>query len=281
MTRGASSPDESQPVVAIVVPCFNEAARLNVDAFLALVRANRRTRLLFVNDGSTDATLAVLTGAAAACGGGIDVLNLTRNCGKAEAVRCGVLAALKLDPEFVGYWDADLSTPLSDIDNFAAVLAGAPALLLVTGARVQLLGRDIVRSPTRHYLGRVFATAASMVLRLPVYDTQCGAKLFRVTSRTAELFGEPFGSRWIFDVELLARLMDGDHGDPFTVVYEYPVARWHNVAGSKVGSKDFLRAGLDLYRIFRRYAPGIRRMRERGQRATVTDTSRAEHRERF
>lgn len=248
------------PRSIVVVPCFNEARRLDAAAFVAHAATNPDTHFLLVDDGSTDRTLACLRELAASCGT-VAVLALPRNVGKAEAVRRGVLAAMERRPAYVGYWDADLSTPLAEIGRFAAILQAEPKLLLVMGARVQLLGRDIVRSPTRHYAGRVFATAASMVLRLPVYDTQCGAKLFRVTDRTPELFNEPFTSRWIFDVEILARLMDAGIGDPLHVVYECAVDQWHNVPGSKVAPLDFLRAGLELARVFRRYGPGIARLR--------------------
>jgi dolichyl-phosphate beta-glucosyltransferase len=240
----------------IVVPCYNEARRLDVDAFLQAVAGGSALRFLFVNDGSTDGTLEVLAELAGRSAR-ISVLSLKLNQGKAEAVRQGMLAAFELDPLYIGYWDADLATPLAEIARFAELLESDPQLLLVMGARVQLLGRDIVRSAKRHYLGRVFATAASLVLRLPVYDTQCGAKLFRLTPATRALFAEPFGSRWIFDVEILARLVTaarrGNGAPPARRVYECPVNAWHDIAGSKVRSRDFVRAAVELYRIQSQY----------------------------
>ena len=129
-------------------------------------------------------------------------------------------------------------------------------VVLVMGARVRLLGRTILRSPYRHYFGRVFATLASLTLRLPVYDTQCGAKLFRVSETTMSVFREPFLSRWIFDVEVLARLGRAlgvtGRGTAGAVV-EFPLTRWTDMAGSKVRPSDFLRAGSELIRIRRHY----------------------------
>ena len=125
--------------------------------------------------------------------------------GKGEAVRAGILAGVAERAALVGFVDADLATPLRAIDDFLAVLRDRPAVEFVLGSRVMLMGRDIKRKATRHYLGRVFATAASLALDLPVYDTQCGAKMLRVNAGTATLFAAPFRSAWIFDVELIAR----------------------------------------------------------------------------
>ena len=242
---------------AIIVPCFNEERRLQTERFLAFAAAHEDVHLLFVDDGSTDGTRAVLEGMQAKADGRIDVLVLEQNGGKAEAVRRGVRHAATGAVETFGYWDADLSTPLDQILPFADLLDERPELLVVMGSRVKLLGRAIERQAARHYLGRVFATCASLVLRLPVYDTQCGAKLFRNTHGTRWAFRTPFLSRWLFDVELLARLgLLGKRRaayDTHTCVYEKPLPVWRDIAGSKLKLRDWVKASWELVRIGCRY----------------------------
>ncbi len=159
--------------------------------------------------------------------------------------------------DIVGFWDADLATPLDTVDDFLALAAKRPEIEVLLGARVKLMGRDIRRQAWRHYLGRVFATAASLTLGLPVYDTQCGAKLFRVNEATAAAFGQPFRSRWIFDVELLARYLAQPvgPGEPprQARIYELAVPAWHHVPGSKLRWTDYLRSFFDLAVIHHRY----------------------------
>jgi dolichyl-phosphate beta-glucosyltransferase len=240
--------------LALVVPCYNEAGRLRGDAFVDFVRTHRGVRFLFVDDGSTDATSAVQQSIAAAAPGAVETLRLERNQGKAEAVRRGILQALRASPRLVGFWDADLATPLAAIDDFLAVAETRPGVEIILGSRVLLMGRDIRRKASRHYLGRVFATCASLALGIPVYDTQCGAKVFRATSDLDALFSEPFRSPWIFDVELLSRYLALDPaGGPARAqrIYELAVPAWHDIPGSKLRTVDFLRAIVDLAVIWR------------------------------
>lgn len=237
----------------VVVPCYDEERRLDVAAFRLFLAGARDITLLFVDDGSTDDTFGVLSRLALEFPERARVLRLTANHGKAEAVRQGVLAALQEEPRFVGYWDADLATPLDVIADFQNTLAD-PQLEFVLGARVALLGRQIERRPVRHYLGRIFATAASLTLHAPIYDTQCGAKLLRVTPRTRALFERPFVSRWIFDVELIARYLSS--GGKLSGVYEFALARWTDVGESKLRAFDFVRASGEMLRIYREYPLG-------------------------
>ena len=193
-------------MTTIVVPCFNEAQRLRGEDFLRLTR-EEGARLLFVDDGSTDGTAAALRALAARAADRIDVLALAENRGKAEAVRLGLLRALDGGATVVGYVDADLATPVEEISRLLAELAGRPEVAVVMGARVKLLGTRIERHQWRHYLGRLFATVASLLLALPVYDTQCGAKFFRAGDRLRESLATAFRTRWAFDVELIGRLL--------------------------------------------------------------------------
>jgi len=243
--------------VIIVVPCYNEEKRLNVSAFHGFKNLSHKITFLFVNDGSTDETLRMLESLSASDPNRFSVLNLSHNQGKAEAVRRGILAALTAKPDYVGFWDADLATPLETIPQFVDFAESRPQLSIILGARVKLLGREIQRRSSRHYLGRVFATVASAVLGLAIYDTQCGAKLFKVSPLVTDLFQQPFQSRWIFDVEILARLMQITRGNdvpqPDRLIYEFPLTEWRDIPGSKVRLYDFIKAAWELYRIRRTY----------------------------
>ena len=237
--------------VAWVVPCFEEAARIDGLAFLALVEQSAPASLIFVDDGSRDQTLACLRGIAEQRPAQVEVVSWPENQGKGEAVRQGLLRALSGNAEIVGYIDADLATPPQELHRLAALVrTGAYDVLM--GSRVQLLGHSIERRHARHYLGRVFATCASLGLGLPVYDTQCGAKLFRRTEALAAALTRPFTSRWVFDVELLARLVRphaGIAGIAVERIREEPLLSWTDIPGSKLRPAAALRSGLDLLRL--------------------------------
>jgi glycosyltransferase involved in cell wall biosynthesis len=239
------------PGLTVVVPCYNEAQRLDAGPLLEFAGGTPGANLLFVNDGSTDATAERLAGIAAERPDRVRVMTLEVNSGKAEAVRRGMQAALDAGAQVIGYLDADLSTPPPELMRVGAALA-RPGIQVAVGARVALLGTDIERSAVRHYLGRVFASLASLILRARIYDTQCGAKLFRTTPALRAALDEPFISRWAFDIELLGRLLAGTGGQPplpLTAIVEVPLHTWHDVKGSKLGPGEMARTLLELARI--------------------------------
>ena len=235
----------------IVVPCYNEEHRLPSTQFDAYLASEPQVGFVFVNDGSKDRTLEVLRSLQSRWSDRVQIVDLATNVGKAEAVRTG-LSHAQTDAEYVGYFDADLATPLGAVAAFVETLDRLPDIDMVLGARVALLGREIQRSAHRHYLGRVFATAASLVLGIAIYDTQCGAKLFRARQPLlSRLFDRPFGSRWIFDVEIIARYMTEKGGS--AGIYELPLWKWTDVGQSTVRPKDFLRAVGEMAAIYREY----------------------------
>jgi dolichyl-phosphate beta-glucosyltransferase len=130
----------------IVLPCYNEASRFPFETFVSFAAANPTIHFLLVNDGSEDNTAEVLRRTCAGREEQVEFLDRPVNAGKGEAVRVGVLAAIeRADCQYVGFWDADLATPLEAIKELTAVLNETPQLAMVFGARVQLLGRRIER----------------------------------------------------------------------------------------------------------------------------------------
>ncbi len=244
--------------VWVVVPCFDEERRLDLDEFDRL--GALVDTVLFVDDGSSDTTAAVI-GRHAAESRGVRLERLTINVGKAEAVRHGLNTAIGEGADVVGYLDADLATPVDEFARLIVRLGEPDAPDCVIGARVHLLGHSIERSVGRHYLGRLYATAASIAVGVGVYDTQCGAKLFRVDDVFRSAIAEPFVDRWSFDAELISRILTPERrrsGGDRPVIVEVPLETWRDVSGSKLGVIASVRAALSLVGVARR-----RRMRER------------------
>jgi len=157
--------ERSSEVFAIVVPCFNEESRFQDDAFRIALEEIADLHLCFVDDGSTDRTGDRLRAFCMQNSGSAELLSLAANQGKAEAVRQGLLHVITCGFDSrrfdaVGYWDADLATPLQARAEFYRAMMDHPLPDMVLGSRVRCLGRHIERSAIRHFFGRVFATFA-------------------------------------------------------------------------------------------------------------------------
>lgn len=237
--------------ILVVVPCYNEADRLDETAFIEFATAQPEFAFLFVDDGSSDRTIDRVTHLNSLLPQQMLYLHLTQNVGKAEAVRTGIQSQIESEQfDYFGFLDADLSAPLAQLLVLRDALEGGQVRMAM-GSRVKRLGAQITRRPLRHYLGRVFATFVSMALVLDVYDSQCGIKLLdRGFAATA--FATPFCTKWIFDVEMLVRLRAEYPGFEQRVV-EVPLTTWTEKGGSKVSFGSFVAVPLDVLRIRRTY----------------------------
>jgi glycosyltransferase involved in cell wall biosynthesis len=240
--------------VCVIIPCYNEEKRLNIETFSNFISKNRGYfSVLFVNDGSADLTLRVLKKIEDNNKDNCFVLNLDKNVGKAEAVRTGINKAYEMNSfSHVAYFDADLATPLSELFLLKTIMDKNPQLLMILCSRIKRLGAKVKRNIKRHILGRVFSTSASIILKLPVYDTQCGAKLIRIDI-IPYVFKEPFITSWLFDIEIIARIRNSNPLDIENILFEHPVTKWEDIGGSKLKLKDIVKVPLELLRIHKKY----------------------------
>jgi len=235
--------------IHMVVPCYNEEKRLDRHRFLEFAAQHHDVRLTMVDDGSRDQTPEILKELQQHSHQRIRFLRCPENGGKSEAVRRGMRHVMETETGdiAVGFIDADLSAPLESSLQLASVLENIPEVEIVFGSRFPLAGRKIQRHWARKWLGFVFSSVASSVIGLPLRDTQCGAKLFRVTPALRLALEQPFRSRWIFDVELLGRYLANSYQlDARRAIYEFPLDQWREIEGSKLKSTDFLRAIYEL-----------------------------------
>ena len=239
--------------VVIIIPCYNEADRLDTNKFIDYLSQNTHLHFIFVDDGSTDNTSKIINQLISKYNSLVSLLTNETNKGKAESVRLGVIESYKMNPEYIGFLDADLAAPIEEIDNLLKIVKKDKTKEVVFASRIQLIGSEIKRNYFRHFIGRLFATCVSLLLKIRIYDTQCGAKMF---SRKIcnDIFSEQFVSPWLFDVELFARLLNV-YGMEKTIHMscEHPVSKWRDIDGSKVKLIFFLKAPFELFNIVRHY----------------------------
>lgn len=238
--------------VCVIIPCYNEENRIPLEEFKKFTDCSLGFDFCFVNDGSSDKTGEVLEKFVRNNTGRFYFFDQQPNGGKAEAVRKGINYMLSKESyDYVGFLDADLATPLEELPELLKVTQEREKVKMVMGARLKRLGANVQRSNMRHYMGRVFATVVSVLFRLPVYDSQCGAKLIEAPL-AFRIFDEPFQSQWLFDVELLLRVRC-IYPDYPAIVFEYPLNEWIEKGGSKIRFSHILRMPGELFKIYRHY----------------------------
>ena len=233
----------------LVIPCFNEEQRLDQSKVVECIEVLNCVVVL-VDDGSTDGTLGILNKLALQSPKNIEVLPMPANVGKGEAVRAGFNYAFERGAAQVLFCDADFAVGPQDLLRICNTLDENAGCKAVIGSRIAMVGTNIQRSIFRHYSGRAFATLVSVILGQQIYDTQCGAKVFKADNEVKRAFSQPFLSRWAFDVEAIGRLLRMERSKKNdSLILEMPLLSWIEVPGSKLGFVSQLRTVLELFRI--------------------------------
>ncbi len=223
-------------LVSVVIPCYNEQQRLNTEAIATFLSERPLVHVVFVDDASTDHTFATVTEFARRFPDQVDLVRLDSNVGKAEAVRVGIQRSLIARPEFVAYWDADLSCPLSEIDRLIVSARQRPNALFFSVSRASKTRAETGRPIARFILSRIF-NRTLRIFGVPLSDTQCGAKLLRPGGWLDRAVSNPFETRWLLDLELLKRLSrysSRDHNSNGPAVVEIQTRSWRHTPGSHV-----------------------------------------------
>ena len=224
------------PELSVVIPAYNEATRLppSVEKVLEYLRSSGRSyELIVVDDGSRDATVEKVE-AMNRAGAGIRLVRHPVNLGKGAAVRTGVLASTG---ELVLFTDADLSTPIEELEKLQAALDGGAGVAIasrsIKGSRV-----EISQPFYRVLMGKTFNLMVQALLLPGIWDTQCGFKLFRADVARA-VFAGLTTDRFGYDPEVLHRAKKQGVG-----IAEVPVV-WRNSAPTKVST---FRSSLEMFK---------------------------------
>ena len=222
--------------LSIVVPCYNEEQRLprtieQIERYLG--GKGLSYELILVDDGSSDGTRKIMD-AAAERNRSVRLEALPHNRGKGRALAEGVAAARGAE---ILVTDADLSTPIEELDKLRAELRKGAGVAIASralrGSRV-----EVSQPIYRVLMGKAFNLLVQAVLLPGIWDTQCGFKLFRADV-AHEVFAELTTDGFGYDPEVLYRAKKRG-----LKIAEVPVV-WRNSAPTKVSP---IKSSLDMFR---------------------------------
>ncbi len=235
--------------LSVTIPAYNEAARLPRTLHAAVEYLEKRGlpyEILTVDDGSRDQTAEVIRQTACELApmmtwGTIEPLGYDRNRGKGYAVRYGILRS---SGNHVLFMDADLATPMEELEKLEAALRPEFRIEVAIGSRPLRESQLVVRQPLlREVAGRAFNKAVQLLATRGIADTQCGFKLF-THSAAREIFSRCTLDGFSFDVEalFLARRLGYD-------IAEVPVRWAHQEGAAAFATRGaYLRAGIKMLR---------------------------------
>jgi glycosyltransferase involved in cell wall biosynthesis len=243
----------SEPELSVVIPAYNEAARIepsleHIRTWLA--EHEPSAEVLVVDDGSRDSTAEVVRREVArydASGLRLRLLGDDRNRGKGAAVRTGMLEARG---RIVLFTDADLSAPIEEAPKLLEPIRAGEVPIVIGSRGVDKSMIGVHQPMGREIAGRVFNFASRYVTGLAFKDMQCGFKAFR-RDASHDVFSRIRIERFGFDVEalFLARKLGYE-------VREVSVV-WNNVEGSKVGLASGAHGFVELARIRLNHLRGL------------------------
>ena len=238
--------------LCIIIPCYNEVDRISITKYISFLKKNADTLICFVDDGSSDQTKNSLSEIKKQYQDNVTIVFHPNNRGKAETIRTGILYCNKVyDYLYIAYIDADLAVSLDECKSLTKYMQDD--IIFCFGSRIRKVGSKIERRFPRFLISRIIATVISNMLKLGVYDTQCGCKIFP-KSISLKIFQEQFLSKWLFDVEIFFRIFELlGRGKAEKGMLEIPLSNWTDVGKSKIQMSYGLYIFIDLIRINNRY----------------------------
>lgn len=230
-----------EPFLSIVIPAYNEARRLpdtlrNMETYLK--KLGKEYEILVVDDGSSDNTATIVKIWQQEIPS-LKLIPVLKNRGKGHAVKLGMLRA---EAQYILMSDADLSTPIEELDRFLPLLKEGFAVVI--GTRKHQEARILQRQPRwRESMGKAFTWISNIVLGLHISDFTCGFKAFD-RKAAKDIFAKQIIDRWAFDSEILYLANRSGY-----MIAEVPV-RWANSPETKVRIiRDTIESFLSLFQI--------------------------------